>query len=104
MKSQKIAAVLIAFLCTGCSESGQSQESYEKLVTDACFQVQRGQDQPDVWVDIRNEYWLEAAKLFRNASNQNENFNSYAEGLNAWATGGASSKIYDVFNFCGTKR
>lgn len=75
--------------------------SFESSVTEACNQVKLGVDIENQDKAARDKYWLEAARIFRNLSNQNPNFSSYAEGLNAWATGSASGKVYEVFNFCG---
>ena len=94
----------IALLCTGCSGSGSSEPSFEESVTDACYQVQLGVDVEGIDNQARDGHFLEAARLFRNLSSQNQSFTDYAEGLNAWATGGASGKIFDVFNFCGTNK
>lgn len=96
--------ICVTLLCSGCSQSGSSAQSFEESVSEACNQVQLGSDVEATDLQARNTYWLEAARIFRNLSSQNQNFTNYAEGLNAWATGGASSKIYDLFNFCGTTK
>ncbi len=99
----RFAAILFIFLCAGCA--GASNESstptYEDSVAQACQEVQLGADQQDLDTTARDFHWLKAATQFRNLSNQNQAFTDYVEGLNAWATGSASEKIYEVFNFCG---
>ena len=96
-------ASLLVLLCVGCaSSSGESSSpSYEDQVTEACRQVQLGVDQEGSVNSVRDSHFMAAGSLFRNLSNQNATFADYAEGLNAWARGGYSSKLYSVFDFCG---
>jgi hypothetical protein len=94
--------ICIALLCTGCSGSGSSELSFEESVTEACYQVQLGVNAEGIDNQVRNGHFLEAARLFRNLSSQNQSFTDYAEGLNAWATDRPWGMINDVFNFCGT--
>ena len=102
MKLYSALILCITLFCAGCSQSGSSAQSFEESVSEACKLVQLGSDVEGSDNEARNSYWIEAAVIFRNLSNQNQNFTEYAEGLNAWATGSASGKIYDVLNFCGT--
>ena len=102
MKSLKVLTVCLVLLCTGCSNTNSTEQTFENSVTEACKLVQIGFNLETQEVEIRNEYWKEAARIFRNISDQNLKFPDYAEGLNAWASGFASSKIYEVFKFCET--
>jgi len=97
-----IVSLLVLF-STGCASSSNesSGPSFEDQVTEACLEVARGADQEGPDWSLRNSYWMNAATLFRNLSNQNVAFTDYAEGLNAWASGSLSSKIYPAFDFCG---
>lgn len=99
-----LAGVLLIILCSGCAgaSSESSAPSYEDSIAQACRDVQLGADQDALDTTTRDFHWLKAATQFRNLSNQNQTFTDYAEGLNAWATGSASGKIYQVFDFCGT--
>jgi hypothetical protein len=99
-----LTAILLIILCSGCAgvTNESSAPSYEDSVSLACRDVQLGADQEGLDTTTRDFHWLKAATQFRNLSNQNQIFADYAEGLNAWATGSASGKIYQVFDFCGT--
>ena len=98
-------ASLLVLLSAGCasSSSQSSAPSFEDQVTEACRQVQLGADQEGPVNSVRDSHFTAAATLFRNLSNQNPAFTDYAEGLNAWATGNYSSKLYTVFDFCGVQ-
>jgi hypothetical protein len=100
----RLVSTLLIFLCVGCAgtSSESNVPSYEDSVSLACQEVQLGANQEGLDTTTRNYHWLRAATQFRNLSNQNQVFTDYAEGLNAWATGSASGKIYQVFDFCGT--
>ena len=100
----RLVAISLVFLCAGCAgaSSESSAPSYEESVSQACQQVQLGADQKGPDTTTRDYHWRNAANQFRNLSNQNQAFTDYAEGLNAWTSGFASAKIFEVFNFCGT--
>ena len=97
----RLVAILLIFLCAGCA-GVSSESSYEDSVTQACQEVQLGADQQSLETTTRDFHWRKAATQFRNLSNQNQAFTDYVEGLNAWTSGFASAKIWEVFNFCGT--
>ena len=99
----RLVAISLVFLCAGCAgaSSESSAPSYEESVSQACQEVQLGAEQQSLDTTTRNFYWRKAATQFRNLSNQNQAFADYVEGLNGWATGNPSGKIYEVFDFCG---
>ena len=99
----RLVAISLIFLCAGCAgaSSESSAPSYEDSVSQACQQVQLGADE-GFDTTTRAFHWSKAATQFRNLSNQNQAFTDYAEGLNAWATGSTSGKIFEVYDFCGT--